>query len=65
MTNTTASEAKAGLLQHHIETYRRMQQMAEMYDRRGDTVLRDQTLRQADEYADTRLGPHGRKIVGL
>ena len=33
------------------------------YDRRGDKTMRDQTLRNAQEYIDTRVPRNGRKFA--
>jgi len=39
-----------------VKTYLEMLRLAEVEDRRGDVVMRDQHLRSAEEFAATRLG---------
>lgn len=48
-----------------VATYRSMMHMAETYDSRGDVTLARQARQEAAEYADTRLGEAGRRILGL
>lgn len=49
----------------HVNTYHGILDQAESADRRGDVVIRDQRLRDADEYAWTRMTSAERKMAGI
>lgn len=59
------AEMQAGIAQQDADTYRKMLDLAQFERSRGNHAEADQHERSAENFADTRMSIHARRIAGI